>query len=65
MQPKKIVEWVKETAQRGRAAGTAVEKRKVSWEINGRRYRTRKMAIEAGALHAFEAEIIRTIGAAT
>lgn len=28
MKPKKIVEWVKETAQRGRAAGKVVETRK-------------------------------------
>lgn len=59
MQPKKIVEWVKKTAQRGRGADAIVETRKVSWEIEGRRYRTRKLAIEAAALHAFEDEMVR------
>lgn len=56
--PKKIVERRTVIPMRGRWKGKPVQERVVRWEINGRSYRTRQLAIEAAALHAFEREMI-------
>lgn len=57
--PTKIVERRDRMFTRGRYAGRVVNEAVVSWEINGQRYRTRKLAIEAAALAAMEDEMLR------
>ncbi len=46
-EPKKIEEMTEVVPTKGRWKGKTIVRRVVSWEVNGKRYRTRKEAMAA------------------